>query len=355
MDRRTAIGQIGSLNLLLLSGSTGLTRSHTSKPIRIGQVGVGHPHASKLSVYRASEAYEVVGIVEPNPDLRKRSEGQAPFRDLPWLTMEQLLNTKGLEAVLIETPVRDLLTTAERCIQAGLHVHVDKPAGSSLPLWRTILTEAKKKDLLVQMGYMYRYNPGFLLLKEMLRQGWLGDLFEVHSVMSKTIDDASRRELTEFKGGIFFELACHVMDLVIAILGKPSNVQGVMRHSADKSDGLIDNGLAILSYPRAIATVKSSAIEFGGNERRHLVVCGTEGSIHIQPLDNPTATLTLSQARGNFRAGSQTIPFPKFTRYVADAADMAKIIRKEKESDFSYQHDIDVQEALLQACGMDLE
>jgi hypothetical protein len=40
---------------------------------------------------------------------------------------------------------------------------------------------------------------------------------------------------------------------------------------------------------------------------------------------------------------------------VADAADMAQIIRGEKAADFSYQHDLDVQATLLAACGLPLE
>ena len=42
--------------------------------IRIGQIGVGHGHATKLSVYRQSPEYEVVGIVEPDASLRARAE-----------------------------------------------------------------------------------------------------------------------------------------------------------------------------------------------------------------------------------------------------------------------------------------
>ncbi|MEZ6079642.1 MAG: hypothetical protein R3C56_29430 [Pirellulaceae bacterium] len=37
------------------------------RPIRVGQIGVGHAHANKLAVYRASPDYEVVGVVEPDP------------------------------------------------------------------------------------------------------------------------------------------------------------------------------------------------------------------------------------------------------------------------------------------------
>ncbi len=45
-------------------------RTTSSRRIKIGQIGVGHAHASKLAVYRASPEYEVVGICEPNETLR---------------------------------------------------------------------------------------------------------------------------------------------------------------------------------------------------------------------------------------------------------------------------------------------
>ena len=83
--------------------------SRTKGPIRIGQIGVGHAHASKLSVYRNNPDYEVVGIVEPDEQLRNAAQTRDPYRDLNWMTREQLLNTPGLQAVLVETQVRDLL------------------------------------------------------------------------------------------------------------------------------------------------------------------------------------------------------------------------------------------------------
>lgn len=77
--------------------------------IKIGQIGVGHAHANKLAVYRMSPEYEFVGIVEADPKLRQQSENVEPFRGLTWMTQEQLLNVAGLQAVLVETRVRDLL------------------------------------------------------------------------------------------------------------------------------------------------------------------------------------------------------------------------------------------------------
>ena len=331
---------------------SGASAAENKPRIKVGQIGTSHAHASKLAVYRQSPDYEVVGLVEPDPERRKSAESQAAFRDLPWMTTEQLMNVPGLQAVLVETEVRDLLNTAETCLTAGKHVHIDKPAGESLSHFARILDLATRQKLLVQMGYMFRYNPGVVLLRQFLKHGWLGDIFEVHAVMSKVVDPVSRLGLAEYPGGIMFELGCHVMDLVVGVLGTPDKVTPFPRSVRSDQDALLDNMLAVLEYPRATATVRSTAIEIDGGERRHLVVCGTEGTFHIQPLDNPSARVTLAKPQGEYLKGSQTVTFPKYVRYVDDAADMAKIVRGEKASDFSPSHDLVVQTCVLQAASL---
>jgi predicted dehydrogenase len=354
MQRREFLQHVGTTAAIL--GTVGNTAADAPKPrIKVGQIGVGHGHASKLAVYRRSADYEVVGIIEPDEALRKRAESEPAFKDLRWMTREELLNVPGLQAVLVETRVRDLLDNAEACVAAGKHVSIDKPAGESLPQFRRILESATKQKLLVQMGYMYRYNPAVVMLRDFLKKGWLGEMFEVHAVMSKVVDPAQRKELAAYRGGIMFELGCHVIDLIAGLLGRPKEVAGHSQHVSSIDDKLADNMLALLTYPKALATVKSSAMEVEGFDRRHLVVCGTEGTFHIQPLDNPSARVAFSKARGEYKKGYQDVKFPKYQRYVADAADMARIIRGEKASDFPPEHDLAVQETLVKACGMATE
>lgn len=345
-------GSLAVPSVLLPSIRKGVSNEPTKPRIKIGQIGVGHAHASKLSVYRASSDYEVVGIVEPDVGLRKQAESNPVYQGLKWMTQEELLNTSGLQAVLVETRVRNLLDHAEVCIAAGKHIHLDKPAGDSYPQFQRIMEAASKKQLVVQMGYMYRYNPAIVLLRRFLEQGWLGDIFEVHTVMSKVVKPEDRLELAKFTGGIMFELGGHIIDLVVGVLGKPTKVTAFPRHSSSIDDALMDNMLAVFDYPSATASVKSSAIEVDGGSRRHFVVCGTEGTFHIQPLDNPSARVGLSKARDTYKKGYQEITFPKFNRYVEDAADMARVLRQEKPADYSYEHDLSVQAALLQASGM---
>ena len=96
--------------------------------IRIGQIGLAHPHAlGKLKgIQSLPEVYELVGVVEPDLSLRKRAKG------VNFVSMEQLMNAKGLQAVAIETRVKDLVTTALPVVDAGKHIHLDKPAGENL-------------------------------------------------------------------------------------------------------------------------------------------------------------------------------------------------------------------------------
>ena len=160
------------------------------------------------------------------------------------------------------------------------------------------------------MGYMYRYSPAVVLLRQMLARGWLGDPFEVHAVMSKVVAPAERRGLAEYPGGTMFELGCHLIDLVVGVLGKPQAVTPFVQHTAKADDGLADNMLAVFRYPSALASVKSSALEVEGGERRHLVVCGTEGTFHIQPLDNPAGRVAFRGRTMVTNRACRTSPSP---------------------------------------------
>lgn len=324
----------------------------TAAPIRIGQIGVAHAHASKLNVYRRSSDYEVIGIVEENETLRRVSADKDPYRGLAWMTREELLSQPGLQAVLIETEIRDLLQHAKACLEAGLHVHIDKPAGVSLRELEQVMEIASRNERIVQMGYMYRYNPAIKLLHSFLESGWLGDIFEVHAVMSKQLSEAERKVPAAYPGGMMFELGCHLIDLVVRILGEPTSVYVSSKHSSKIEDALQDNMLAVFEYPRASATVKSSCLEVEGGNRRHLVVCGTEGTFHIEPLDNPKVRLILDRPRGPYRKGEQIIELPKYTRYVDDALEMARAIRGEQKFPYSYAHDLAVQRTVLKASGV---
>ncbi len=254
--------------------------------IKLGQIGIGHNHASaKMATFRKlADHFEVVGVVEPSPEWRKRRGDDPAYRGLTWMTEEQLLNTKGLTAVAVETDVCDLVPTAARCIDAGMHLHLDKPGGESLAPFTKLIEEAGRRGLTVQLGYMYRNNPAVQFCQRAVREGWLGQVFEVHAVMSRYQPLAYRQWLGQFRGGSMYIFGCHLIDLVVSMLGKPDRITPFQRQT--HSDVRVyDNGLAVLEYPKTTATIRAASLEVDGYQRRQFVVCGDEGTIDIRPLE----------------------------------------------------------------------
>ena len=103
---------------------------------------------------------------------------------------------------------------------------------------------------------------------------------ELDAMMGKQANAALRKELAEFSGGGFFELACHILDAAITVLGKPDRVLGInLRTGAAQGDTFADNQLAVLDYPKATATLRCNHNDpFGFPRRRfHLPAPEADG------------------------------------------------------------------------------
>ena len=363
MDRREFTGSVcgsalagaGAVHLL---GARAAKAADSRERIKIGQIGTGHAHASgKISTIRKfSEDYELVGVVEADEERKETAKRERAYDGVKWLTEEQLLNTKGLKAVAVETVVDELVPTAARCIAGGLHVHLDKPAGESLRDFKQLLDDATRSRLVIQMGYMFRYSPAFQLCYKAVREGWLGDVFEVHGVISKSINAERRKELEIYAGGTMYELGCHLIDSLVYVLGKPDATTAYVRRTRPHQDTLADNQIAVFEYPRATATIRSALIEPFGFERRQFVVCGDKGVVDIRPLEPPRLQLALTEPHQPYQKGYQEVDLPRLSgRYDGDFTDFAMIIRGEMEPDFTPEHDLAAHEAILQASGLPLE
>jgi hypothetical protein len=89
-----------------------------------------------------------------------------------------------------------------------------------------------------------------------------------------------------------------------------------------------------------------------GTQRRQFVVCGTRGTVEIRPLELPRLRLALDRPLGEYGKGYQEIELPPMPgRYDDHLVELARIIRGEKESEYSFEHDLAVQEAVLKASG----
>ncbi len=333
-----------------------LGQATNSKRIKAAQIGTKHPHAEGkfTTMLDLDDIFEVVGLCEEDNTQRERVSTRRSYQSSTWLTEDQILGDSEIKLVAVETDIDDLVPTALRCLKAGKHIHLDKPAGQKLAACKEMHHEADRRGLTIQMGYMLRYNPAFEFLFKIVKEGWLGEITEVHGHMGKKASPGLRKELSQYPGGGLFELACHLIDALITILGKPNDVRGV--HVKTQGDAFKDNQIATFQFDRALATIGSNHNDPFGGPRRQFTVVGTEGTLAIQPLEPPKVSLALTKDRGKLKRGTQQIPMPKTEgRYHGEFRDLAKIVKGEKSLGWNSEHDLIVQEALMLASGLPLD
>lgn len=352
ITRRHALKAVAAAALTPFAG--GFAAGILAK-IRIGQLGTSHAHASgKMDALRSlSDLYEVAGIAEPIAGRQAIAEKQKSYAGLKWLTEESLLSDASVKAVVVETTLGDSARAALACLRAGKHIHLDKPGAEKHADFKAVRLEAERRRLTVQMGYMLRYNPAFELLFRAHREGWLGEITEIDASIGKLADAQLRTQLSGISGHGMFELACHLVDVVVFLLGTPSEVYAFGKQTGLAPAGLIDNQLAVLEYPKTTVTLRCNHGDPFGGPHRRIQIVGTKGSMCIQPLESGKGTLYLSEASGGFRKGENAVSLdvPE-GRYNGEFRDLALVLRGEKRLAWSAEHDIAVHATVLRCVGL---
>ncbi|MCW5978300.1 MAG: Gfo/Idh/MocA family oxidoreductase [Bryobacteraceae bacterium] len=329
------------------------------RPIRIAFLGGGHGHGSaKVALAGKSPDWDLAGICEPDAELMARYERMG----VRALTRAQVLEDPSIEVVGVEGWVWELAASAKAALEAGKHIHLDKPPAASMAEMREILDLAQRRKRLVQVGYMWRYNPAVNLALEAARAGWLGEIFQIRGVINTTIDAAERKKLARFVGGQMFELGGHLIDPIIRLMGRPERVTPYLRHDFGAlDDGLTDNTMAVLEWRGAIGTVATASMHHrsptaGGNSGalpyRALEIYGTQGAAVVRPIEPPSLLIDLTVAAGPYKAGPQTQSFT-YARYVDDFIELAAAVRGEGKLRVRPEEDLLVEESLLRASGME--
>jgi predicted dehydrogenase len=320
--------------------------------IRAGILGTGHGHAvGKLRVLQQSADWELAGVCEPDGEAKARRQAEAAWAGVRWVEEDELLADPTVRMVAIESEVPHLLPLAAEAVAAGKHLHLDKPPGADLEAFRNLLREAERRQLIIQLGYMFRYNSGFDLVRRVVGEGWLGTVHSVRGSINTDLSPEARRKVAFHPGGMMLELGCHLIDILVLLMGRPRRVQGFLRHDGALADGLADNTLAVFEFDGALATIESAAMEAQPFPRREFTVCGDRGSIVLQPLEPPAVRLCLREPQGLFTAGWQSVPVADVPRYVRDLEELARCIRAGEPLPYSAAHDETVQETVLRACG----
>ena len=326
------------------------------KKIKIGQIGIGHNHgeAKMKAARKFPELFEIVGYAEENECWIEKRGANKGYEGLPRMSVEEIIEKS--DAILVESDVWDLTKYAQMCIDAGKHIHMDKPASGTLEEYKHMLDTAKEKNLVVQLGYMYRYNPAVLRCLEHIKNGDLGEIYSINAEMSTYHPVEYKKWLTNFGGGIMYILGSHLVDLIVYVLGEPKKITAFLKHSGLDGVDFEDNNLAVLEYDKALARIFVSSVEVNGFGRRQLIVSGSKGTVNICPLERPI-TMTYSDtsiADKTYEDRKIVIPFEDHTadgRYDEMMQDLYTYITGTKQNPFSYEHDYLVQKVLSEIVG----
>jgi predicted dehydrogenase len=329
--------------------------------LKLAMLGMWHTHADGIvrQVAEHPQEFTLVGFHDPDPQVvANRRTKWAPlipnFRvfDRP----EQLLR-EPLDGVVVEGRVFENLKLARLALESGLPVMLEKPAGDNLDEYRRLIDLAQRKHRHLQMIYLFRYMSAVVEMLGRARKGELGRIYEFRARLPKDLSSYQRfvEELRPYKGGMFFEMAGHVIDMMVALLGQPKEVTSFLAHHHTQPPGTyVDNGIAVFTFAHAFGMIEVPALEVAPHARR-IEVYGTEGACAIPHLGSGHLANKNIQPLEVYRAGDadwQRLDLPVQTLQIRDLREFAACIAGKKEPDYSLEHDRIVQETLLRACGM---
>ena len=333
-----------------------------SEKINVAQFGTKHGHAQGvLEVMNSHPEVNVVGIWEPDKNRKEYllRSNEKIWTQIKWFdNNKNILNNKKILAVSSEGSNAESLSHTEILIQNNKHVFYDKPGGEDFSKFKKILKLAEQKALHLQMGYMFRKHEGFKKISEWCKSGLLGNIFQIRAHMSTWIPDynpenenTSRDGISIHQGGILFDLAGHMFDQIIWILGRPNKITSFLQNTNSINKKFSDNTLAVCEYPGAIATVEISALEIPPLARR-FEVYGTEGSAIMEPFEPvKNIRLSLKYSKENFKKGVSYINVNNTPRYVDTFNSFIQNIKGKTKPLRNYEHELIVQETLLRATG----
>lgn len=321
--------------------------------VRVGMLGSGHSHFyGKYKAMVDSPDYEVVGLVENNPAFKAALQKDPRYAGLKYLEEEAMLRDPSIQLVVVECRVWEAIPWGKKVIAAGKHLHLEKPCGNEWKPFKELVEEARRKKLLFQAGYLWRWHQGVMAAIDAAKKGWLGEVIMVRGTMNSDRGADERAIEARFKGGGLFELSGHVIDRMVELLGRPKAVKSWLRHDTSVPDKLADNNLAVFEFDRALGVVAQSAKMGGSGDHRSFEIIGTDGTILVHPESNPPRLrVFMRTAQGPYKAGWQDLTIPPQPRFIPDMAELARCIQTGKPLKQSYDHELLLHETLLRASG----
>ena len=201
-----------------------------------------------------------------------------------YLDVDEALNQKP-DAVLICTPPTLHISQGLKAVEHDAHLFMEKPLSHSLKHVDLLLKQAKKKNVIIFVGYNLRFHPGIKLLKKLLDEGTIGKVFSARVEFGQYLPDwrpqqnyrqtyTARKELG---GGIILD-ASHEIDYIRYLLGEVTTVSCISATLSDLEVNVEDTAEILTTFKNnGIAEIH---LDFVQREySRNCKIIGEKGTI----------------------------------------------------------------------------
>ena len=178
--------------------------------IYYGVIGVGH-----IGNYHAQQIQKIPGVIlEGVYDVLLEQAQKVSKKNKTKVYHELSDLLSKCQAVTIATPAHSHFQLAMQALHHNCHIFIEKPITTRIKEANQIIALAKKKNRLIQVGHIERFNPVVEETKKLLDQKLIGDIYQIN--VNRMGPNPNRKLDT----GVFLDLATHDIDIVRYLLGE---------------------------------------------------------------------------------------------------------------------------------------
>jgi len=192
------------------------TLSKNIPKIRVGVIGTGHLgafHARTYAAIAANGGITFDGVCDTKEDLAKGIA--ATYNTTCYTDFHDMLDK--VDAVSIVVPTSLHHKVAKDCLNAGLHVLIEKPITKTLEEADELLRIAKSKKRIIQVGHIERFNPAVRAVEPYLKKPKFIECQRLGSIKQKgRVKDV----------GVVLDLMIHDIDIILGLVNsKVKNIE----------------------------------------------------------------------------------------------------------------------------------
>jgi len=209
---------------------------------------------------------------------------------------QDLIADEEVDGVVIVSPTSTHQEIVLEAAKRGLPIFCEKPLSISLEEAREMLRVVEQTGVFFQMGFMRRFDKGYVAAKRKIEEGVIGT-----PVLFKSSSRDPYRPSLEYldpahSGGLFVDCGIHDLDLARWYMGEIASVYsigGTLAYPEMKEIGDIDNAVTSLSFTSgALGAIDLSRNGVYGYDIRTEIL-GTEGTLKVGYLrETPILVMT---------------------------------------------------------------